>query len=31
LNIAGDRVLLVTVRLADGRRVERRVDVPGVQ
>jgi hypothetical protein len=31
LNMAGDWVLLVTVRLADGRRVERRVDVPGVQ
>lgn len=31
LNMAGDWVLLVTVQLADGRRVERRVDVPGVR
>ena len=31
LNMAGDWVLLVTVQLADGRRVERRVDIPGVQ
>jgi hypothetical protein len=30
LTMAGDWVLLVTVQLADGRRVERRVDVPGV-
>jgi hypothetical protein len=30
LTMAGDWVLLVTVQLADGRRLERRVDVPGV-
>jgi hypothetical protein len=31
LTMAGDWVLLVTVQFADGRRAERRVDVPGVQ
>jgi hypothetical protein len=29
--MAGDWALLVTIELADGRRVERRIDVPGVR
>jgi hypothetical protein len=29
--MAGDWALLTTIELADGRRVERRIDVPGVQ
>lgn len=29
--MAGDWALVVTVQLADGRRLERRVDVPGVR
>jgi hypothetical protein len=29
--MAGDWVLLVTLELADGRRIERRIDVPGVR
>ena len=29
--MAGDWALAVTIELADGRRVERRIDVPGVR
>jgi hypothetical protein len=31
LTMAGDWVFVVTVQLADGRRIERRIDVPHVQ
>jgi hypothetical protein len=27
----GDWVLVVSIQLADGRRLERRIDVPNVQ
>jgi hypothetical protein len=29
--MAGDWALLATIELADGRRIERRIDVPGVR